>query len=154
MDTPETRTTDLRGIGACALLMALAWGVFSAAAEFEMLGAVFPRAVASLLMVLAGLYIVLALRRPAPRPAALTGSRGRRLAMFGVLLAWALLLEPLGFLTTSLACYAAALLIANFDRWTPRMTLAYGGVGLVILVGLYLLFSQVLMVPLPRGLML
>lgn len=151
MATPDTHATDVRGIGACVLVMLIALGVFRAAADFEMLGAVFPRAIASLLMVLAGLYIVLALKRPSPRPAPVEGSRWRRLAMFVVMLAWALLLEPLGFLTTSLACYAAALLIANYDRWTARMTLAYASVGLVILVGLYVLFSQILMVPLPRG---
>jgi putative tricarboxylic transport membrane protein len=154
MDTPDNRVTDVRGIGACALVMLLAGGVFKAAADFEMLGAVFPRAVASLLMVLAGLYIVLALKRPSPPPERIEGSRGRRIAMFGVMLAWALLLEPLGFLTTSLACYAAALLIANYDRWTPRMAMNYAGVGLTILVGLYLLFSQVLAVPLPSGVMI
>ena len=154
MNPNETHARDIRGIIASIGVIAVGVVVIGATGEFSMLGAVFPRATATLMIVMAVIYIIFALR---PRPATTQadgGSQWRRFAMFGVMLAWALLLKPVGFLTTSLVCYAIALTISNYDRWTPRMALIYCGSGAAIVVGLYLLFSRVLDVSLPTGILI
>lgn len=154
MNPNETRARDVRGIIASIGVIVVGVVVISATGEFSMLGAVFPRATATLMIVMAVVYIIFALR---PRPVtkkADVGSQWRGVAMFGVMLAWALLLKPVGFLTTSLVCYCAALLISNYDRWTPRMALIYCGSGAGVVVGLYLLFSRVLDVSLPSGMLI
>lgn len=58
-------------------------------------------------------------------------------------------LEPLGFLPASVAAQAALLLIAQHERWTLARLLAYALSTGLVLVFLYLLFKQVLKVPLP-----
>lgn len=154
MNPNETHVRDVRGIIASIGVIVIGLVVINAAGEFSMLGAVFPRATATLMIVLAVTYIIFALR---PRPVTTQsagGSQWRRVAMFGVMLAWALLLKPVGFLTTSLVCYMAALLISNYDRWTPRMALIYCASGAGVVVGLYLLFSRVLDVSLPTGILI
>ncbi len=154
MNTLEQRVVDMRGVIASVGVFVVGVLVIMASSEFDALGAVFPRAIATLMMVLAVCYVFFALRRPSRGVQIPAGSQWRRVAMFGVMLAWALLLEPLGFLATSLLCYGAALLISNYDRWTPRMALLYCGSGAVILVGLFLLFRLVLQVPLPSGILI
>lgn len=154
MNPTDTHARDIRGIIASIGVIAVGLVVINAASEFSMLGAVFPRATATLMIVMAVTYIIFALR---PRPVSTEsagGSQWRRVAMFGVMLAWALLLKPVGFLTTSLVCYALALMISNYDRWTPRMALIYCGSGAAIVVGLFLLFSRVLDVSLPSGILI
>lgn len=86
-----------------------------------------------------------------PAPAA---STWRRVALMVVLVAWAQLLERVGFLVTSIACYAAILVISNYDRWTPRMAVMYALSGAAVLGGLYAIFKFVLQVPLPAGMLL
>ncbi len=154
MNPNETHARDVRGIIASIGVITVGAAVINATRDFSMLGAVFPRATATLMIVLAVVYIIFALR---PRPVATqsdVGSQWRRVAMFGVMLAWALRLKPVGFLTTSLVCYCAALLISNYDRWTSRMALIYCGSGAAIVVGLFLLFSRVLDVSLPSGILI
>ena len=154
MSTHEVKVRDVSGVIASVIAIAIGVMVLRAARDFDTLGAVFPRSVAVLMMVLGACYVVLALRKPGVSATRLQGSGMRRLALFGVMLGWALLLEPLGFLTTSLIGYVLGLLIANFDRWTPRMTMIYCGAGCSMVVGLFLLFRFALKVPLPPGILI
>jgi len=64
------------------------------------------------------------------------------------------LLEKVGFLATSIACFTAILVIANYDRWTPRSAATYAVAGAAVVGGLYAIFRFVLQVPLPEGLLL
>lgn len=151
----EKRRRDLGGIiGSVFAIVtgALAWHF---AGDFSTMGSVFPRTVAAGMIFFAILYIVFASVMPdvqaAPsRPA----STWRRIALVAVLAAWSILLEKVGFLSTSVACYAAILVIANYDRWTPRMAVTYTLVGAAVLGGLYAIFRFVLQVPLPEGMLL
>lgn len=67
------------------------------------------------------------------------------------MLAWALLLNRLGFLETSLLAAVLLLVVANYDRWTPVRTAAYLAATLGIVFGLYAVFRYGLLVPLPTG---
>lgn len=145
---------DIRGIiGAVVFVIAGVLAIYYSS-DFSPLGSVFPRTIAAAMIVLSVVYIIVALLGGgAPEPSQ-AGSAPRRILLALALLAWALLLEPLGFLSTSIICYAAVLVIANYDRWTPRRALVYTAVGVVVLGGLYGTFRFVLQVPFPSGILL
>ena len=105
-------------------------------------------------VVFAAAYIAMALLRPSAPAAMPVGSPWRRGAVMVVLLVWAFLLGQVGFLATSVVAYTALLVIANYDRWTPRMAVIYAVVGTLVLGGLYWVFRHVLQVPLPEGVLL
>ncbi len=145
---------DLPGIIGSAAFFVVGVLAFWGARDFSRLGSVFPRTIAAAMVLFAAVYIVMALLRPqapAARPAASTWRRG---ALMAVLLAWSFLFEHIGFLSTSVLAYAAILVIANYDRWTPRLAVTYTAVGAIVAGGLYSVFYFVLQVPLPRGLLL
>lgn len=121
--------------------------------EFSPLGSVFPRTMAVLMITLSVAYIAMTLLRPRvtePQPA---GSAWRRGALMVVFVAWSLLLDKVGFLATSIVAFVAILVIANYDRWTPRMAVTYGLVGAAVLGGLYAIFRFGLQVPMPQGIL-
>ena len=152
MNRPPRR--DLPGIaGAAAFILVGALALYHSL-EFSPLGAVFPRAMSAAMILLSTVYIVVAVARPrAPSPAE-AGSAWRRIALAVTLLAWALLFDWIGFLTTSAFAFAALLVIANYDRWTPRMAVAYVLFGVLMLGGLYAVFRYALQVPLPAGILI
>jgi hypothetical protein len=152
--SPEPPKSDIPGIVGSAILVAIAVAAFYFAKDFTALGSVFPRTVAVLVILFGGAYIVLALVRPGPPKPVEHGSALRRAALFAVMLAWSLLLQSVGFLTTSIVAFTAILLIANYDRWTPRRALGYAFAGALLLGGLYAVFRFGLQVPLPPGLLL
>ena len=116
------------------------------------LGSVFPRTIASAMIIFSVIYIVwrffkshVGVEPPAP------GSIPRRLLLVVVMVAWALLLNRIGFLVTSVVAALALLLVANWDRWTPRRAIVYALSTLALVVGLYAVFAFGLKVPLPTG---
>jgi hypothetical protein len=145
---------DLAGMAGAAFFIVMGALALWHSSEFSALGSVFPRTVAVTMILLSLAYIAVAWLRPKgaqPQPA---GSVWRRTTLMAVYVAWAMLLEPLGFLTTSIAAFVAMLVISNYDRWTPRMAVTYGLVGAAVLGGLYAIFRFVLQVPLPAGVLL
>ena len=150
-DTPRRRG-DAGTIVLCVLFVAL--GIWMIAGSFGMspLGAVFPRVIAGIMIASAlGILGLRALGRVGPQAEVETGSTPRRLLLALALVAWAVLMPRLGFFTTSLAGFLAVLAIAEYDRWTARRTAAYVAAALALIGGFYLLFVQVLLVPVPRG---
>ena len=152
MSEPARR--DVSGIAASAVFIVLGVLAIWGARDSTPLGSVFPRTIAAAMIVFAVVYIAMALLRPKAPAALAAGSNWRRGALIVVLLAWAFLFEKLGFLATSVCAYAAILVIANYDRWTPRLAVVYTVVGAMVLGGLYAIFYSVLQVPLPKGLLL
>ncbi len=132
--------------------------------EISQLGAVFP-AVISLVVIAAGLLRLgqLGLRGvvanhergsdsssdPSSDPSA--GSTPRRLALVGIMLAWALALPWLGFLLTGLASFVGLMVVAQYRRWHPRRLAGHLATGAVLVAFFYALFALVLNVPLPAG---
>lgn len=149
-----TLERDRRGAIACLVLFVVGGVILLASRDYTALGSVFPRTMAILMMALSLLYVVQVMRRPRPVEFETGGANGRRLLMFAIMLAWAFGFERLGFLTTSLIAYALALMVANFNPWSPRDIVLYFGSGAAVVIGLYLLFRHVLQVPLPVGLFL
>ncbi|TEA74269.1 tripartite tricarboxylate transporter TctB family protein [Allopusillimonas ginsengisoli] len=154
--TQETRPheRDVRGMIACLLFLLLGAGILWAAGNYSPLGAVFPRTIATLMMLLSLVYLIQCVRKPRRVEHETGGSGIRRLLMFLIMLIWAFSFEHIGFLTTSVVCFALALLVGNYDKWTPRTMLVYSASGLLVIGVLYVLFKEILQVPLPVGLLL
>lgn len=152
MNEPVRR--DIAGIAGSAVFIVVGAFAIWGARDFTPLGSVFPRTIAVAMIVFAAVYIAMALLRPQAPAAATAGSNWRRSALIAVLLLWSFLFERIGFLATSVFAYAAILVIANYDRWTPRLAMIYTAVGTVVLGGLYAIFHYLLQVPLPQGLLL
>ena len=119
------------------------------------LGSVFPRTIASAMIMFAVVYIVWRFFKPhvgvePPAP----GSVPRRLLLVVIMVAWALLLNRIGFLVTSMIAALALLQVANWDRWTPRRAAVYVLSTLAVVVGLYAVFAFGLKVPLPTGVLM
>jgi len=150
----DSRRRDIPGIVGAAAFIVVGVLAFWGARDFSRLGAVFPRAIAAAMVLFAAVYIAMALLRPQAGTAKAAGSHWRRGALMAVLLAWSFLLDHVGFLATSVIAYAAILVIANYDRWTPRLAVVHSIVGAIVAGGLYAIFFYVLQVPLPRGLLL
>jgi len=150
----EKLRRDTPGIAGSVVFIIIGILAFWGARDFSPLGSVFPRTMAVALVVFAAAYIAMALLRPTAPAAMPIGSPWRRGAVMAVLLAWAFLLEHVGFLATSVVAFSALLVIANYDRWTPRMAVIYSVAGALVLCGLYWVFHQVLQVPLPEGVLL
>jgi len=150
----ENPRRDIPGIAGSVVFIIVGILAFWGARDFSPLGSVFPRTMAVAMIVFAAAYIAMALLRPTAPAAMPVGSPWRRGAAMAVLLAWAFLLGHIGFLATSVIAYTALLVIANYDRWTPRMAVIYAFVGATVLGGLYWVFHHLLQVPLPRGLLL
>jgi hypothetical protein len=145
----EQAEYDLAGGAGSALAIAVGAAAFWAAGDFSTLGAVFPRAVGALLMVLGALHIVFVAAGRTRRGLPLTGSVSRRAAVAAVMLGWGFALGPLGFLPSSAAAMAALVAIAQHERWTARSAILCGGAVGVVLMALYGLFKHILLVPLP-----
>jgi putative tricarboxylic transport membrane protein len=150
----ERAPIDWHGIAGCVLAIAGGAAAWYHAKEFSPMGAVFPRTLAVVMIIGAMAYIVVAFVRPARQAAKAQGSVWRRFALVAVMAAWSLFLEQVGFLATSSVCFAAILLIANYDRWTPRMAAVYAVASAIVVGGLYAIFRFVLQVPLPEGMLL
>ncbi|MBY6109168.1 tripartite tricarboxylate transporter TctB family protein [Halomonas sp. DP1Y21-3] len=132
--------------------------------EMSQLGAVFP-AVISLVVIVAGLLRlgqlglrgVVANHERGSDPSSDassspgSGSTPRRLALVGIMLAWALALPWLGFLLTGLASFVGLMVVAQYRRWHPRRLAGHLLTGAVLVAFFYALFALVLNVPLPAG---
>lgn len=140
---------DWPGAVGSALAVAIGVAALAFSGEFSMLGAVFPRTIGGLLIVLGLLHIGLTVRgrTRAGRPA--SGSTARRVGVMAVMLAWAFALQPVGFLPSSAVAFVLLLALAQHERWTPARLLSHAAAGAVLLIGLYALFKLVLLVPLP-----
>ena len=90
-----------------------------------------------------------------PEPVATepSGSMPRRLALLVLMAAWVALIPVLGFLSTSVLCFFAIMVVATHERLPAKEIVILVVIGLGILTGFYLLMANVLLIPMPRGLL-
>ena len=137
-----------------ALVLVLIGGyVLFATASMSAMGAVFPRTIAIVMIVTSVLLAAVKLYRPSVRDEAgeESGSPVRRMALIGVVLAWAVLFPYVGFVVTGLVAFFLVCLIAEHDPLTVPRLLLFAAVDLVLVVGAWLLLASALNVPFPRG---
>lgn len=140
---------DISGAIGSVLAIVIGAAAFYAADDYSALGAVFPRAVGALLVVLGALYIFFVGTGRAHAGAPVQGSTPRRTAVAAIMLGWGFSLGPLGFLPSSAVAMALLMAVAHHGRWSPRTAVLYGGAAGLVLLALYGLFSHLLLVPLP-----
>lgn len=112
---------------------------------------VFPRTVASVMIVLCIAVIVYSLIRPITSEQAQPGSIARRAGLVVAMLGAAALMPFLGFLLSGLISYLCILVLAMYDPWTRLRLIVYPLVATAVVVGFHFLFLKVFLVPLPVG---
>ncbi|MGB5198964.1 MAG: tripartite tricarboxylate transporter TctB family protein [Sedimenticolaceae bacterium] len=80
-------------------------------------------------------------------------STPRRVALVAAMLISTALMPYLGFLLSGIAAFAAIMLVAMYDPWTRYRKIVYPLVCVGVVVGFYTIFAEVLLVPLPVGLL-
>lgn len=78
----------------------------------------------------------------------LSSGTGRMVAIFAVLIAYVLLLEPVGFILTTLACALLVMLIMGERKWFMLVL-----IPIALSAALYLIFRFGLNIPLPKGIL-
>lgn len=151
MSTPAYR--NKASLAACVLFIVIGVTAFVAADDFSMLGSVFPKTVSALVVVFSCLWLLLSWIKPRDMVRAVDGSVLRQVAVGLIMLAWAFLLEPVGFLACSVVAFALLLVVAHYGSCSRRMLMLYAGATVVVTGSLYLLFTLVLQVPLPTGML-
>ena len=116
---------------------------------------VFPRAVLIAMIIFCGLLIVRNLARPGPAGASASAgsSTPRRVLLVAAMLGSTALMPVVGFFLAGLAAFLAIMMIAMYDTWTPYRRIVYPLSCGAIVVVFYILFTRVLLVPLPGGLL-
>ncbi|NIA67975.1 hypothetical protein HBA54_05160 [Pelagibius litoralis] len=150
METLGNRTSNLIAAG-----IALALGAYALSQTGEMseLGAVFPTTAAIVLIIAAlalALRVVLRGGKAAEQQSVWSGLEWPRLVGLSItLLAWALLLKPLGFMPAAALGLLAVGVITYRERMGLKALALHLLAGGALLAGFYGLFSVVLRVPLP-----
>ncbi len=116
---------------------------------------VFPRAIAIAMILLCLALIVWNLVRPVAeeKETARGASTIRRISLVAVMLFSCVLMPWLGFLISGFATFFLLMMVSMYDGWTPGKKLIYPLVAATIVAGFYTLFSKLLLVPLPVGLL-
>ena len=114
---------------------------------------VFPRAVAIAMIALSLVLIFWHLIKPRLEPdqAVVQASTIRRVALVGSMLAGCLAMPWLGFLIPGIMTFFLLMFIAMYDEWSTKRKILYPIVAIIIVVGFYTLFGNLLQVPLPVG---
>ena len=150
-------------------LVALAFAAFGAVligstGTMTPLGSVFPITISSamivfsLVLVLRNVVIGLRAAKAAEGPSIepvdpeTTGSMPRRIVFLLAMAAWIALIPVLGFFSASVLAYFVIMVAATHERLPLRETVVLIVIGLAILAGFYLLMTDVLLIPMPRGL--
>ncbi len=116
---------------------------------------VFPRAVLIVMILLCGLLIVRNLVRPGPpgANAPAGASTPRRVLLVAAMLGSVALMPVIGFFLAGLGAFLAIMMIAMYDTWTPYRRIVYPLSCVAVVVVFYILFTRVLLVQLPTGLL-
>jgi len=116
---------------------------------------VFPRAIAIAMILLSLILIVWNLVRPVAETKETVKdlSTIRRISLVTVMLFSSLLMPWLGFLISGFATFSLLMLVSMFDEWSLKKKLIYPLIAATIVAGFYTLFSKLLFVPLPVGLL-
>jgi putative tricarboxylic transport membrane protein len=72
-------------------------------------------------------------------------------ALVATMLAGCLAMPWLGFLIPGIITFFILMFIAMYDEWSRKRKILYPLIAIVIVVGFYTLFGNILQVPLPVG---
>lgn len=153
----ERKTRDLPGMIMAVLFIGVGAWILLEARHLSTLGSVFPRTIAIALILFSLVLLGMNLRRARPAAASAgTDSREstpRRLLLVAIMVGWSLLMPVVGFFVSSLAAFVALLVVAEYERWSMRHAVLYGLTAVLVVAGFYFLLRDVLLIPVPRGLL-
>jgi len=148
----DTQGRDLGGLIMAVVFIVIGgvtiWDTFDYADEDSY---AFPRAIAGAMIVFSIVLITWNFIRPQIPDKTLPGSTPRRVGLVIAMLGAAFLMPTLGFVLSGLISFGAILGLAMYDPWTRFRLIIYPISGAAIVVGFYVLFSKVFLVPLPVG---
>ena len=155
------RVHDPLGTGVAVGFIALAAFLIVSAGRMSPMGSVFPIAISCAMILFAAVLVarnvVLGIRGDAAEPAphdeapVTGGSPVRRVGLVAAMGSWIALIPIAGFFPASVLGYFALTAIAIRERMSWRGYLVLAAIGLAMLAALTLLMSEVLRIPLPRG---
>ncbi|WP_159588008.1 tripartite tricarboxylate transporter TctB family protein [Chelativorans xinjiangense] len=156
---PAARSKDWAGAVGSAFFFATGLYVFITSFSMSPMAALFPRTIGAVMATFAILQIAASLTGRSGQ-AVEKGSSvaeqaeglGRRLTLLAVMVAWALLFPVVGMFVTSLLASVVLMFTGLFGRLSPFRLALYLAVVFVMVVVFYLLMSNVLNIPMPRGL--
>lgn len=116
---------------------------------------VFPRAIAISLIILSISLIVWNMTHPdvAKQQRPQNESTVRRTLLIALMLVSCFSMPWLGFLISGIITFLLLMVVAMYHEWDTRKRIIYPLIAVAIVVGFYTLFSRVLLVPLPTGLL-
>jgi hypothetical protein len=116
---------------------------------------VFPRAIAISLIVFSISLIAWNLAHPdiAQQQRPQNESTVRRTLLIGLMLLSCFSMPWLGFLISGILTFVLLMVVAMYHEWDAKKRIVYPLIAVAIVVGFYTLFSRVLLVPLPTGLL-
>ena len=158
MPTNQTKTKgrDIGGLAVSSLFIIIA--VVALWDTTNMMDAdsyIFPRAIAIAmlgfnLLLIGRTFLVQAEEKEKVQAEA---STKRRIALIGGMLISCIMMPYLGFLISGVTTFFFLMLVSMYDQWTPKRKIIFPLVALCLVVGFYMLFSKLLLVPLPVGIL-
>jgi hypothetical protein len=115
---------------------------------------VFPRAIAIAMIVLNFILIgrnLLKLTNDKEDVRKEGASIGRRIGLIIGMLVSCIMMPFLGFMISGVVTFLFLMLVSMYDEWNAKTRVMYPLVALSLVIGFYMLFSKVLLVPLPVG---
>ncbi|MFQ6018205.1 MAG: tripartite tricarboxylate transporter TctB family protein [Kiloniellaceae bacterium] len=150
---PSKRHRDVGGMVMAALFILLgAVLYYDTTTMIDPDSYVFPRAIIAAMVALSLAVIIVNLVRPGAETG--TQERGsvvRRVGLIAAMLGATALMPVFGFVLSGLIAFMIIMAFAMYDPWTRFRLIVYPVVGAAIVVGFYILFKQMLFVPLPTG---
>ncbi len=150
---PSKRHRDVGGMVMAALFIVLgAVLYYDTTTMVDPDSYVFPRAIIAAMVGLSLAVIIVNLVRPETGAGVRErGSVVRRLGLVAAMLGATALMPILGFVLSGLIAFMIIMVFAMYDPWTRFRLIVYPVVGGAIVVGFYILFKEMLFVPLPTG---
>ncbi len=149
----SSKARDLGGMAVASALVVLGALVLHDTTTYvDVDSKVFPRTVA--LVMIAGCVVVIVRNLLWPAGAGETpapASTPRRVGLVAAMLASVLVMPWVGIVVSGLGAFGTLTALAMYDPWTRFRLIVYPLVAVAMVVAFYVLFGQVLLVPLPAG---
>ena len=155
-DQNSTQGRDTAGmVMACLFILLAAVSLWDTTRMMDSDSYVFPRAIAIAMILFCLILIILNLLKPVAeqKEAIADTSVIRRILLVGVMLLSCILMPWLGFLISGFATFFLLMLVSMYDEWNSKRKLIYPLIAVSVVAGFYTLFSKLLLVPLPVGLL-
>jgi putative tricarboxylic transport membrane protein len=152
-DAPNGRR-DVAGMVCAAGFVLVGLYIFLGAQGMSQVGSIFPTTIAvGIIAFSLALIVAIVTGRAAPAMLRKESERGtsHRLGLAAVMAIWVALLSVIGFVVTSLAAFAAIMVIADYDRPRLRTWVIWTASGVAIVLGFWWIMAEVLLLRMPAG---